>query len=134
MIKATMIMKKFLLTALAFVAFAVSVNAQSYYGGPTKSYVDRKTLYDRAANYVNIINDKNSDVKLSTKNGKKAWFGLGGSFLGWYDESITESEKKILDKEGYKKENSGSDPMNVSTKKDKKKDKNKNKKDKKKKK
>ena len=127
-------MKKFLLTALAFVAFAVSVNAQSYYGGPGNSYVDRKTLYDRAANYVNVINDKSYDVKLTTKNGKKVWLGLHDSFLGWYDESITLSEKNILAKEGYKKENSGNDPMNVSTKKDKKKDKNKNKKDKKKKK
>ncbi len=114
-------MKKFLLTALAFVAFAMSVNAQSYYGGPNKSYVDRSTLYKRAQNYQAIINDKNSDVKLTTKNGKKAWFGLGGSFLGYYDDCITESEKKILDKEGFKKKESGSDdPMNVSKKKKKK--------------
>ena len=42
-------------------------------------------------------------------------------FLGYYDDCITESEKKILDKEGFKKKESGSDdPMNVSKKKKKK--------------
>jgi hypothetical protein len=97
-------MKKILLTLVACAAITLSANAQGgprkWVGGPTKSYVDRSTLDKRAQQYHFIINDKSSDVYLSEKNGKKCWFGgaIGKDFMGWYDECITRSEKKILDK------------------------------------
>ena len=88
---------------VAFAAITLSANAQGgpkhWTGGPTKSYVDRATLDKRSKQYHFIINEKSSDVYLSTKNGKKCWFGgaTGKDFMGYYDECITMSEKKILD-------------------------------------
>lgn len=97
-------MKKILLVAVMFAAMTLSANAQGgprhWVGGTGKSYVDRATLDRRAKQYHFIINDKSSDVYLSEKNGKKCWFGgaTGKDFMGYYDECITSSEKKILDK------------------------------------
>lgn len=103
-------MKRILLTIAAFVAITLSTAAQglqdiqstSWYGGPGKSYVDRATLDKRAQNYHFIINESNSDIKLCIrKDGRKAWYSFNGGvhFMGYYEESITNSEKKILDKE-----------------------------------
>ena len=103
-------MKRILLTIAAFVAITLSAAAQglqdiqstSWYGGPGKSYVDRATLDSRAENCLFTVNDKNSDIRLCVrKDGRKAWYSFNGGvhFMGYYEESITNSEKKILDKE-----------------------------------
>ncbi|MBR4602164.1 MAG: hypothetical protein IKQ12_08790 [Prevotella sp.] len=116
-------MKKLLLTLVAFAAMTINVNAQTtiYNGATGKSYVDRNTLDQRAEKYNSVINDQSYDVTLKWKDGKKAWFGLGGSFLAWYDEAITKSEEKILEEEGRKKEPVYNDnSTNISTKKKKK--------------
>ena len=87
-------MKRILLTIVAIAAITLSAAAQglqdiqstSWYGGPSKSYVDRAT----------------SDIHLCIrKDGRKAWYSFNGGvhFMGYYEESITNSEKKILDKE-----------------------------------
>ena len=100
---------------VAFAALTLSAAAQglqdiqstSWYGGPGKSYIDRSTLNTRAQKYNFIINDKNSDIRLCIrKDGKKAWYSFNGGvhFMGYYDQSITQSEKKIIDKEKKKKE------------------------------
>lgn len=97
-------MKKFLLTLVACATITLSASAQGgprhWVGGTGKSYVDRATLDRRAKQYHFIINDQSRDVYLSEKNGKKCWFGgaTGKDFMGYYDECITSSEKKILDK------------------------------------
>ena len=85
------------------------IQSTSWYGGPGKSYIDRSTLNTRAQRYNFIINDKNSDIRLCIrKDGKKAWYSFNGGvhFMGYYDQSITQSEKKIIDKEKKKKKNS----------------------------
>ena len=110
-------MKRLLLTIVAFAAITLSAAAQglqdiqstSWYGGPGKSYIDRSTLNTRAQRYNFIINDKNSDIRLCIrKDGKKAWYSFNGGvhFMGYYDQSITQSEKKIIDKEKKKNKNS----------------------------
>ena len=110
-------MKRLLLTIVAIVAITLSAAAQglqdiqstSWYGGPGKSYIDRSTLNTRAQNYHFIINEKNSDIRLCIrKDGKKAWYSFNGGvhFMGLYDQSITQSEKKIIDKDKKKKKNS----------------------------
>lgn len=110
-------MKKTLFMLVAFVAITLSAAAQglqdiqstSWYGGPGKSYIDRSTLNTRAQNYHFIINEKNSDIRLCIrKDGKKAWYSFNGGvhFMGLYDQSITQSEKKIIDKDKKKKKNS----------------------------
>lgn len=102
-------MKRFLLTIVAIAAFTLCASAQgladiqsySWTGGPGKSYVDRSTLDRRAQNYHFIINDDSSDIKLCIrKDGKKAWYSFVGGvhFMAFYDEAITKSEKKIIDK------------------------------------
>ena len=117
-------MKKLLLTLMALVAMTMSANAQgmkdintwTWTGGPGKSYVDRATLDNRANRYHFIINDANSDIRLCIrKDGKKAWYSFNGGvhFMGFYDESITKSEKKIIDK---KKKNKVSDNVNLNNK------------------
>ena len=99
-------MKKLLLTLMALVAMAINANAQEgptlWHGGPGKSYVDRSTLKERAMNYNFIINDKSSDIYLAKYKGKKCWYGgaTGRDNMGYYDESITYSEKEIIEKEG----------------------------------
>ena len=103
-------MKRILLTIVAIAAITLSAAAQglqdiqstSWYGGHGKSYVDRATLDSRAENYHFIINESNSDIHLCIrKDGRKAWYSFNGGvhFMGYYEESITNSEKKILDKE-----------------------------------
>jgi hypothetical protein len=122
------IMKKILLTFVALVAMSMSVCAQEgptlWHGGPGKKYVDRSTLKERAMNYHFIINDKSSDVYLAKYKGGKCWFGgaTGKDNMGYYDESITYSEKEIIEKEGIPTRSSY-DPFNVSTGKKKKKNK-----------
>ena len=74
------------------------IQSTSWYGGPGKSYVDRATLDSRAENYHFIINESNSDIHLCIrKDGRKAWYSFNGGvhFMGYYEESITNSEKKI---------------------------------------
>lgn len=102
-------MKK-LFVLMAFAAITISASAQhTYYGSTAGSagYVDRATLNKRAENYKHLINDKSRDVKLEydTKSKQWIWYSMVGtkSFLGLYDESITMSEKKILDKKKSKK-------------------------------
>ncbi len=115
-------MKKLFLTLVALLAMSMSVCAQEgpkiWQGGPSKKYVDRSTLKERALNYHFIINDKSSDIYLAKYKGKKCWFGgaTGKDNMGYYDESITYSEKAIIEKEGIPTRNS-SDPMNVDKKK-----------------
>ena len=103
-------MKRILLSIVAIAAITLSAAAQglqdiqstSWYGGHGKSYVDRATLDSRAENYHFIINESNSDIHLCIrKDGRKAWYSFNGGvhFMGYYEESITNSEKKILDKE-----------------------------------
>ena len=108
-------MKKLLLTLVALFAMSMSVCAQEgpkiWQGGP-------------ALNYHFIINDKSSDVYLAKYKGKKCWFGgaTGKDNMGYFDESITYSEKDIIEKENIPTRSS-SDPFNVDTGKKKKKDK-----------
>ena len=103
-------MKRILLTIVAIAAITLSAAAQglqdiqstSWYGGHGKSYVDRATLDSRAENCLFTVNDKNSDIRLCVrKDGRKAWYSFNGAvhFMGYYEESITNSEKIILDKE-----------------------------------
>ncbi|MDY6437501.1 MAG: hypothetical protein SPK85_00095 [Prevotella sp.] len=126
-------MKRILLTIVAIAAITLSAVAQglqdiqstSWYGGPGKSYVDRATLDSRAENYHFIINESNSDIHLCIrKDGRKAWYSFNGGvhFMGYYEESITNSEKKILDKEnpGWNNRDNGSSST-YSSKKNKKK-------------
>ena len=64
-------MKRILLTIVAIAAITLSTAAQglqdiqstSWYGGPSKSYVDRATLDERAQNYHFIINEANGATK-----------------------------------------------------------------------
>ena len=126
-------MKRILLTIAAFVAITLSAAAQglqdiqstSWYGGPGKSYVDRATLDSRAENCLFTVNDKNSDIRLCVrKDGRKAWYSFNGGvhFMGYYEESITNSEKKILDKENPGWDNRNNDYSSTySSKKNKKK-------------
>ncbi len=104
-------MKRILLTIVAIAAITLSAAAQglqdiqstSWYGGPGKSYVDRATLDSRAENYHFIINESNSDIHLCIrKDGRKAWYSFNGGvhFMGYYEESITNSEKKIRTQAG----------------------------------
>ncbi len=115
-------MKKLLLTLLALVVMSMSVSAQEgpklWQGGPGKKYVDRSTLKQRALNYHFIINDKSSDVYLAKYKGKKCWFGgaTGKDNMGYFDESITYSEKEIIKKEKIPTRSSDN-PFNVDTKK-----------------
>ena len=53
---------------------------------------------------VNIVRGKGCHVW----DGKKAWYSFNGGvhFMGYYDQNITQSEKKIIDKEKKKKKNS----------------------------
>ena len=53
---------------------------------------------------VNIVRGKGCHVW----DGKKAWYSFNGGvhFMGLYDQSITQSEKKIIDKEKKKNKNS----------------------------
>ena len=119
-------MKKLLLTLMALVAMTMSAYAQEgpthWRGGPGKKYVDRSTLKERALNYHFIINDKSSDVYLANYKGRKCWYGgaTGRDNMGYYDESITYSEKEIIEKEGIPTRDS-SNPFNVSSSKKKKK-------------
>ncbi len=121
-------MKRILLTIAAFVAITLSAAAQglqdiqstSWYGGPGKSYVDRATLDSRAENCLFTVNDKNSDIRLCVrKDGRKAWYSFNGGvhFMGYYEESITNSEKKILDKETPGWNNRDNDPYDKPRKK-----------------
>ena len=121
-------MKRILLTIAAFVAITLSAAAQglqdiqstSWYGGPGKSYVDRATLDSRAENCLFTVNDKNSDIRLCVrKDGRKAWYSFNGGvhFMGYYEESITNSEKKILDKENPGWNNRDNDPYDKPRKK-----------------
>ena len=95
-------MKKLLLTLVALFAMSMSVCAQEgpkiWQGGPGKKYAKYK--------------------------GKKCWFGgaTGKDNMGYFDESITYSEKDIIEKENIPTRSS-SDPFNVDTGKKKKKDK-----------
>lgn len=104
-------MKKIILVAL-LAAMTVSVSAQTYPGRSGGNYIDHATLPARSQNYKHVINDKSHDVCIDKKNGRKAWFSdVGGRhFLGWYDESITQSEKKYLQdmKKKAKKEKAAS--------------------------
>ena len=121
-------MKRMLLVAVMFAAMTLGANAQEgpqlWHGGPGKSYVDRSTLKERAMNYHFIINDKSSDVYLAKYKGRKCWYGgaTGRDNMGYYDESITYSEKDIIEKEGIPTRSSYN-PFNVSTGKKKKKNK-----------
>lgn len=104
-------MKRILLSIVALVAITLSTSAQGladiktweWVGGPGKSYVDKATLDSRSENFNSIINDANSDIKLCIrrKDDRKAWYSFNGGvhFMAFYDEAITESEKKLLDKE-----------------------------------
>ncbi len=77
-------MKRLLLTIVALVAITLSAAAQG-------------------------LQDIQSDIRLCIrKDGKKAWYSFNGGvhFMGLYDQSITQSEKKIIDKEKKKKKNS----------------------------
>ena len=126
-------MKRILLTIVAIAAITLSTAAQglqdiqstSWYGGHGKSYVDRATLDSRAENYHFIINESNSDIHLCIrKDGRKAWYSFNGGvhFMGYYEESITNSEKKILDKENPGWDNRNNDYSSTySSKKNKKK-------------
>lgn len=95
-------MKK-LLALLTFAVMTVSVQAQTvYYRGSTgNGYMDKKTMYERETRYKHLINDKSWDVTLESKNGKKAWFAsVGGKhFMGWFDESLTMTEKNYIQKQ-----------------------------------
>lgn len=98
-------MKKILLTLAALVAMSMSVYAQKgqkiWQGGSGKKYIDRSTLNERAKNYHFVVNDKSSEIYLAKYNGKLCWFGgaSGKDNMGYYDESITYSEKEIIEKE-----------------------------------
>ena len=122
-------MKKILLTLVALIAMTMSANAQDgptyWRGGPDKKYVDRSTLEERAMNYHFIINDKSSDVYLANYNGRKCWFGgaTGKDNMGYYDESITYSEKAIIEEEGIPTRSSNDRNTNNSSRKKKKKNK-----------
>lgn len=115
-------MRKVLLTLVALFAMSMSVCAQEgpklWQGGPGKKYVDHSTLKQRALNYHFIINDKSSDVYLAKYKGKKCWFGgaTGKDNMGYFDESITYSEKEIIKKEKIPTRSSDN-PFNVDTKK-----------------
>lgn len=119
-------MRKLLMTLLACAAITLSAKAQEgptiWHGGPGKKYVDRSTLKERALNYYFIINDKSSDVYLAKYKGKKCWFGgaTGRDNMGYFDESITYSEKAIIESEGIPTRDP-SNPFNVDTGKKKKK-------------
>ena len=119
-------MKRLLFAALLLAATTLGASAQgladintwSWTGGPGKSYVDRSTLDRRAQNYRSIINDANSDIKLCIrKDGKKAWYSFNGGvhFMAYYDEAITSSEKKIIDKKKKAKTTQKVTPTNVKT-------------------
>ena len=121
-------MKRILLTIVAIAAITLRAAAQglqdiqstSWYGGPGKSYVDRATLDSRAENCLFTVNDKNSDIRLCVrKDGRKAWYSFNGGvhFMGYYEESITNSEKKILDKETPGWNNRDNDPYDKPRKK-----------------
>lgn len=103
-------MKRLLLIFVALVAISLGTTAQglsdiqtwTWTGGSGKSYVDKATLDRRAENFNSIVNDSNSDIKLCVrKDGRKAWYSFNGGvhFMAYYEEAITQSEKKILDKE-----------------------------------
>lgn len=115
-------MRKVLLTLVALFAMSMSVCAQEgpklWQCGPGKKYVDHSTLKQRALNYHFIINDKSSDVYLAKYKGKKCWFGgaTGKDNMGYFDESITYSEKEIIKKEKIPTRSSDN-PFNVDTKK-----------------
>ena len=125
-------MKRILLIIMAIAAITFSASAQGladiksweWVGGPGKSYVDKATLDSRAENFNSIINDSNSDIKLCIrrKDDRKAWYSFNGGvhFMAFYEEAITASEKKLLDKENPGWNNKGDNSANSSKKKKKK--------------